>query len=406
MTWRRLLFGFTVTGLVLGIPLWMGQYPLIYFGAGWGTVWLLAMLVLRPYRGLLIRLPLLLLVFGVLAEGLFRWRYFGVAGLSFDRYRPAGYASPWSTFTYSEETVTGMKPHQVVRFKGARYTVNQHGFRGRDADWEKPANTYRVVVMGASAPMGAGVHDEEVVFARLETKLNGLGWPVQVEFINLSMGGASMGHMAYHLNHSGMRYDPDLILFFLDRVSFRTRLFEEVPLRVGGVDASLFARVNDPEFRFWASRSFFFQAMEGHIRRTQRDLLRRLLPQPARPKERRARGQFARQNFDQGFDRIREIAGDVPVAYYMFRPFGGTPFGDPPQRFESYLQQQVDAHGLRLLPLPREWDIPYQRTETILYPGDSHPNARMHGAIAEAFFPSLAQWIKADLAGGGRQGDD
>ncbi len=53
-----------------------------------------------------------------------------------------------------------------------RVTSNSLGFRGREYSRQKPANTYRIIVLGSYPAFGHGVNDEETYINRIERNLN------------------------------------------------------------------------------------------------------------------------------------------------------------------------------------------------------------------------------------------
>ncbi len=390
-----------VTLVLVLLPLWqLDEWHLFTVMAAWLLVWVAAWSILRAYRRHLLALLLFLPAAGLVCELTFRLQVFGMDGLSFDRYRPAGYAYPWSTFAYDASTYTGLKGDQSLMFKGGLYTVTHHGFRGRNVPWAKPDGVYRIVVTGASASMGAGVHDEDVVFARLERMLNESMPDRTVEVINLSMGGAEMGHMLHTLRHAGMAYEPDLVLFFVDRGGLRINPEEEPHLQVRKIEKPVWRLVAEPPYRFFNSLFFFFQAAQKHTQSWRERWLRLRIPytrfqfslHSGAPADRRD-PLLARLHFERGLDRLQEIVGDVPVALYALRPGGRRGFGDPTIPFADYVERAAQERGMQTL-MPRPgFDEGFSRHELILYPGDAHPNALHHGLFAEAYFEDLRRMI-------------
>lgn len=104
------------------------------------------------------------------------------------------------------------RPNTVVRF--GRFTVrtNSLGFRGPEITREKPAGTYRILMLGDSVVFGWGVDDEVTFVRRLETELNARGDGRRYEVINT-------GHLMYDttqeaalLAQEGLALDPDLVI--------------------------------------------------------------------------------------------------------------------------------------------------------------------------------------------------
>ena len=96
--------------------------------------------------------------------------------------------------------------------------INSRGLRERELPLEKPAGTYRVLVLGDSFVEGAQVPVEDTVTRRLEEKLSAAmpGRPVQV--INAGNAGFGTAQELLFLEHDGRAYQPDLVIlvYFID----------------------------------------------------------------------------------------------------------------------------------------------------------------------------------------------
>lgn len=384
-----------MTFVLILLPLWqLDETHLFVVMTAWWIIWGTAWWMLRTYRRHLVALVLFLPVAGLISEALFRVQVFGVQGLLFDEYRPAGYASPWSNFQYSGDTYTGLKGGQTLIFKGAPYRVNHYGFRGKDIPHEKPAGVYRIVATGASAPMGAGVGDDDTFLARLETKLDEAWADHRVEVVNLSMGGASMGNMLHTLRRVGMAYQPDLILFMVDRGGLREDPSTEPHLRARKVEAPLWRRIAEPRYSFFSGRFFLFQAAHSLAVQQRNQFINKWTRFTVAGRYGRIPPVRAQRHLNIALDRLQEIAGDTPIVLYMMRPYGrARPFADTGLSFEDYLSVEAQRRGLEFLAPPSDSDSPYAQDELVLYPGDSHPNALYHAVFAEAYFDPLLKII-------------
>jgi lysophospholipase L1-like esterase len=79
----------------------------------------------------------------------------------------------------------------VPGYQGEWTTINSLGFRGREFDPERPDGDLRIVVLGGSAALGAGVRDDETIPAYLDVEIEDqLACPVEV------INGAVAGHMS------------------------------------------------------------------------------------------------------------------------------------------------------------------------------------------------------------------
>lgn len=90
---------------------------------------------------------------------------------------------------------------------------NSKRLRGKEYQLEKPADVYRVLVLGDSYAEGADVHVADVFTSRLETQFRQAGCPVEV--INSGVGGYGTDQEALFLQEEGWSYSPDLVVLAL-----------------------------------------------------------------------------------------------------------------------------------------------------------------------------------------------
>ncbi len=95
------------------------------------------------------------------------------------------------------------------------YRVNTLGFRGAEWTPEKPAGTFRVVVVGDSFVFGSGVEEQDTVSERLRADLV-RRWPTRpVEVLNLGIAGANLGTHARMVQIARDVFAPDAIVLCL-----------------------------------------------------------------------------------------------------------------------------------------------------------------------------------------------
>ncbi len=399
---RQQIYFLICCAVLLALPLFLlDKLHLLAVLVLWLIVWTATWKWCRHYRRHLLGFTALLPALAFAGELLFRFHYFGVEGLSFDRYRPAGYAHPWSNFKYSEETYTGLQPNQTLLFKGTVFKVNNMGLRGRDVTLEKPPGVYRIVLLGASVSLGSGVGEDEGVFAILEKRLNeAIGEP-RIEVINLSMGAADMANMVHALRHAGMAYDPDMIVFLIDKSGIKPGRFEEMPRGVKGLKVPLWRLVCEPKYEFFSSRFYFPRAVLSQFTALRLWLSRGMLStrniRRARARDEfheglqeekqvsRQKGGSNRAYVEEAVSRVHEIAGDIPVVLYTMRPF---------PRFLDDLAQRYD---MRVLLPPEGFLEKYKPAQLIIYPGDPHPNAFAHQLFADAYYEELLKAVGDSL---------
>ncbi|MDB4433191.1 hypothetical protein N9166_00455 [bacterium] len=112
-----------------------------------------------------------------------------------------------------------LKPGVAGYFKLVPFSTNSRGLRDREYALGKPANTFRVAVLGASFAFPAGVAIEHAFHSLLEEQLSDEFAPTRYEFINFAVGMYNPKQVLTALELRALDYDPDLILFTATRLS-------------------------------------------------------------------------------------------------------------------------------------------------------------------------------------------
>jgi len=95
--------------------------------------------------------------------------------------------------------------------------LNSRGLRGRDYPYEKPANEYRVLVIGDSFAEGRLVAFGDTTFEVLERELRQNGHGQRFEAIGAGTGGYSTDQELLFFETEGRKYSPDLtVLMFYE----------------------------------------------------------------------------------------------------------------------------------------------------------------------------------------------
>ncbi len=106
-----------------------------------------------------------------------------------------------------------MHPQLDIRWNGAVFRTNRHGYRGPEVELQKPRGTYRVVVFGSSNTMGYGVDNDHVYTRHLETWLNDyLGAHHRVEVVNLAVAGDSPSRRLARIEQEAPRWNADWLI--------------------------------------------------------------------------------------------------------------------------------------------------------------------------------------------------
>jgi hypothetical protein len=110
-----------------------------------------------------------------------------------------------------------LKPGYDAVFFGQRYTANSQGLRDREYALEKPANVYRIALLGASIDMGWGVATPDTYENRLEDWLNAeaarRGLSRRFEVLNFAVPAYGPAQRYDVFREKALPYNPDLILF-------------------------------------------------------------------------------------------------------------------------------------------------------------------------------------------------
>jgi len=93
-------------------------------------------------------------------------------------------------------------------------TINSHGFRGPEIAQEKPDNTYRIFVTGASTVFGSRVLDDETIPAYLQKKFDDDKLEFKVEVINAGIHAITSTQEAKLIKERLIDYEPDLIIAY------------------------------------------------------------------------------------------------------------------------------------------------------------------------------------------------
>jgi hypothetical protein len=158
-------------------------------------------------------------VLGVLAillsiELTFRFYVFGLGALNvakMNSIHPLGQSGLIRASRYPE-IIYELKPNVDELFKLARLRTNSEGLPDHEYPLAKPPGTFRMVLVGSSFSMAAGVALEESWQEQLEGRLNDRGQSMHYELINFSVGGYDPRQALATLEQRAIPYHPDLAL--------------------------------------------------------------------------------------------------------------------------------------------------------------------------------------------------
>jgi len=128
--------------------------------------------------------------------------------LNADNYRLA--ANPVIKFEYRP----GYTPNQDQYDSSlAGFHINRSGFRDREFQREKIAETRRIIILGDSITAGNGVDNVDLTYPkRLEALFNASAEGQRTEVLNMGVGGYNTLQQVETLRVKGMTYDPDVVM--------------------------------------------------------------------------------------------------------------------------------------------------------------------------------------------------
>ena len=121
----------------------------------------------------------------------------------------------------SDFLLTDVVPSMSTVLGGALCTSNSLGMRDREYQKAKPANTYRIVLLGASNDMGTGVKDDQTYENLVEENLNSRGPDARYsryEILNLSVAADSILQRVLRLEQEGFEFQPDAAILSVTAV--------------------------------------------------------------------------------------------------------------------------------------------------------------------------------------------
>ncbi len=90
--------------------------------------------------------------------------------------------------------------------------INNAGHRGKDIQLEKPANVFRIAVLGDSIAYGYGVPLKDTFTTLLQQQLNETGYAQKIEVLNFAVSGYGTEAELELYKTKVQHYQPDLVL--------------------------------------------------------------------------------------------------------------------------------------------------------------------------------------------------
>ncbi len=257
-----------------------------------------------------------------------------------------------------------------VWYKGVKFRTNSAGLRDSEYSLEKPANTFRIVVLGSSWTMGSGVDLDEIWHSKLEQWLNAENAAKRVELINFGVDQYGFGEIIATLEDKALAYEPDLILIALTYFT-PTVLWQDPPVPYVEADR------RHPLFDLHSARFIDFRLQLG-------------LMGTGHPGRNRVEGdeELFKSQLHKAGDRLQTISTDnhIPIAFVKLA-------------YQPSWVQKGKSGGAEILssnPVFRYIDVTDRVKDSGYSPGklsvsvwDSHPNALGHKLMAKAILEEL-----------------
>ena len=371
-------------------------------------IFLLGILWISRYRQQLWVLLAMILISGIAGETYIRIAYFGLHGLDAKNYCPADYGHSWSTFHRSAETYTGIAPNSRNIFKGGIFTTNQFGFRGMDYTYDKPKNVFRIVVVGASATTGAGVDDESRFVSIIEKKLNATDLAIQVEVIDLSIPGSSLGNRIHVIENVGLKFNPDMILFRLNPPQKRVGPLIVKQRKMAPYHLPISDLLLKPEHHFFSQRFFLARLL---WQKSKDNILPFGIEIPMAAKARSIKSKTSagpisnptvtqetalvnpHASLVETLVQLSETKRNTRIVLFLLRPLGHLNDKDHHSKHRAGMKKLAKRFNFDLIDTYYTNFGGYQKKDLIIYPGDHHPNAIAHRLFGEYMAAQLEDLI-------------
>jgi hypothetical protein len=253
---------------------------------------------------------------------------------------------------------------------GAPVRSNRLGMRDREYEKMKPADTYRIVLLGASHDMGTGVKDDQTYENLVEDHLNHQRPDAsysRYEILNMSTAGDCVLHMLLRLEQTGFELRPDAAIFSVAATDQQFLVEHLRKCLTLGIDPP-------PDYRGFLDGIARKAGVNGRMHDVM--IERRLLP-------------YVSEIHEWVFRRLAQQCvqrGIHPLVIYRPAPmdFEGV---EPASRSETV--RLARAAGLEVIDLSPAFDSVADRGKLIVAKWDDHTTALGHRLLADELYKGL-----------------
>ncbi len=270
----------------------------------------------------------------------------------------------------SDFLLTDIVPSMSTVLGGAPCTSNSLGMRDREYQNVKPANTYRIVLLGASNDMGTGVKNNQTYETLVEDDLNSRVPDARYsryEILNLAVAADSILQRVLRLEQEGFEFQPDAAILSVTAVDEQFIASHLRKALIQGVEPS-------PGYR---------DIVESVIRKARVNG-----KMPAVMIERRLQPYFTelcRWSF-QRFAQQCAQRGVRPIVIYRPAP---ADFSGLESAARSKMLGMARNAGLQVIDLSSGFDSVTDRGSLILAKWDDHTTALGHRLLADKLYEGL-----------------
>lgn len=257
-------------------------------------------------------------------------------------------------------------PNWKGSWSGAPITINRWGMRDRDRTITKPAETYRIALVGSSVVMGFGVGDDETFAHLLEERLNADGSGRRYEVLNFGVGRYGPVHRRLQIEHKVLPFQPDLVVYLAHQDEMYTAAKRIAPAVSHGIeleDPCLDDIVQQAGITKDTSAAMIQVKLEAFPLDILRCVNRRIV------------------------ETVRDAGADL---LYVYLPVPGEhdlPF-DPKLCLSFAQETGFDTADLS------KWEGDRPPLDVLLRAGEHHPNALGHRLIADQLEPILRERLR------------
>jgi len=270
----------------------------------------------------------------------------------------------------SDFLLTDINPSVSTFLGGAPIRSNSLGMRDREYDTIKPANTYRIVLLGSSHEQGSGVKEDETYENIVEDRLN-RDLPnshySRYEILNMSVGMSGLFQRLLRLEQQGFQFKPDAVILSIAAVD-KQFLFRHLSRTLSlGIEPP-------PVYRQILDRVTRSAGIHGKMPVVM--IERRLQP-------------YGDELYEWTFQRFAQQCkqrGIHPLVMYRPAPLD---FQGSEQAERTKVTGLARAAGLEVIDLSPAFDSVTNRNTLIIAKWDHHTTAHGHRLLADKLYEGL-----------------